>query len=98
MILHRSKRTSVPRTIWKEKDASSAASDPKITKKSVRTEQEIVLKPIAIDPLPETTELDEKDLPKLPTYEPPFNLQFQTLKSLVTDLSELQTFQQLLTS
>ena len=97
MILHRSKHTSVPRTIWEEKGVPSAASDPKITKKSVRTEQETVLKPIAIGPLPETAELDEKDLPELPTYEPPLNLQFQASKSLATGLSELQTFQQLLT-
>ena len=89
MILYRSKRTSVSRTIWEEKGALSTASDPKITKKSARTEQEIVLKSIAIGPLPETVKLDEKDLPELPTYEPPLNLQFQTSKSLVTDLSEL---------
>ena len=98
MILHRSKRTSVPRTIWKEKDVPSTTSDPKITKKSVRTEQETVLKSIVISPLLETAELDEKDLPELPTYESPLNLQFQTSKSLVTDLLELQIFQQLLTS
>jgi Transposase IS4 len=53
--------------------------------------------PIAIGPLPETAELDEKDLPELPTYEPPLNLQFQASKSLATGLSEFQTFQQLLT-
>ena len=98
MILRRSKHTPVPKTIWEEKDAPSAASDPKITKKSVRTEQETAFKPIIIDPFSETTELNEKDLPELPTYEPPLNLQFQTSKSLATGLSELQTFQQLLTS
>ena len=76
MILRRSKRTPVPKTIWEEKDAPSAASDPKITKKAVRTEQKTVLKPIAVRPLPETVELDEKDLLELPTYEPPLNLQF----------------------
>ena len=98
MILRRSKRTPVPRTIWEEKGAPSSASDPKITKKPVRTEQETAFKPITIDPLPETAELDEKDLLELPMYEPPLNLQFQTSKSLATGLSELQTFQQLLTS
>ena len=92
MILCRSKHTSVPKTIWEEKGAPSAASDPKITKKAARTEQKTALKPIAVRPLPETAELDEKDLPELFTYEPPFNLQFQTSKSLVTDLSELQIF------
>jgi hypothetical protein len=97
MIVRRSKRTPVPKTIWEEKGAPSAASDPKITKKAARTEQKTALKPIAIGPLPETAELDEKDLPELPTYEPPLNLQFQASKSLATGLSELQTFQQLLT-
>ena len=56
-----------------------------------------MLKSIAVDPLLETTELDEKDLSKLSTYELPLNLQFQTSKSLVTGLLGLQTFQQLLT-
>ena len=98
MILYRSKCTSVSRTIWEEKDAPFTASDPKIIKKSVRTEQETVLKPITIDPLLETVKLDKKDLPELSTYESLLNLQFQTSKSLATDLLELQTFQQLLTS
>ena len=98
MILRRSKRTPVPKTIWEEKGAPSAASDPKITKKAARTEQKTALKLITVGPLPETVELDEKDLPELLTYEPPLNLQFQTSKSLVTSLSELQIFQQLLTS
>jgi hypothetical protein len=71
--------------------------DPKITKKTARTEQKTALKPVAIGPLPETVELDEKDLPELPTYELPLNLQFQASESLATGLSELQTFQQLLT-
>ena len=92
MILRRSKRTPVPRTIWEEKSAPSAASDLKIIKKSARTEQKTALKSIAIDPLSETAELDEKDLPELPTYKPPLNLQFQASKSLATGLSELQTF------
>jgi hypothetical protein len=50
--------------------------DPKITKKTARTEQKTALKPVAIGPLPETVELDEKDLPELPTYELPLNVQF----------------------
>ena len=93
MILRRSKCTPVSKTIWEKKSVPSAASDPKITKKTVRTEQKTVLKSIAVRPLPETAELDEKDLSELSTYESPLNLQFQTSKSLITDLLELQTFQ-----
>jgi hypothetical protein len=97
MILRRSKRTPVPKTIWEEKGAPSAASDPKITRKTARTEQQTALKPIAIGPFPEAIELNEKALPELPIYKPPLNLQFQASKSLATGLSELQTFQKLLT-
>jgi Transposase IS4 len=97
MSLRRSKRTPVPRTIWEEKGAPSAASDPKITKKTARTEEKTALKPIAVGSLPETLEFDEDNLPELPTYQPPLDLQFQASKSLITGLSELETFQQLLT-
>ena len=97
MILRRSKRTPVPKTIWEEKGAPPAALDPKITKKTARTEQKTALKPIAIDRLPEAVKLNEKDLPELPTYNPPLNLQFQASESLATGLSELETFQRLLT-
>jgi hypothetical protein len=74
MILRRSERTPVPKTIWEEKGAPSAASDPKITKKTARTGQKTTFKPIAVGPLPEAVKLDEKDLPELSTYEPLFNL------------------------
>jgi hypothetical protein len=97
MMLRRSKHTPVPKTIWEEKGAPSAASDPKITKKTARTEQTTALGPIAIGPLPKIIKFDEKDLPELPTYTPPLNLQFQASKSPATGLSELETFQKLLT-
>ena len=74
MILRRSKRTPVPKTIWKKKSVPSAASDPKITKKVVRTKQKTVLKSITVRSLSETVELDEKDLSELLTYESPLNL------------------------
>jgi Transposase IS4 len=45
----------------------------------------------------EALELDRNDLSKLSTYNPPLNLQFQASESLVTDLTELETFQRLLT-
>ena len=97
MILRKSKRTPVPRTIWEEKGAPSAASDPKITKKTARTEQKTALKPIIISPLPEIPEINEQDLPELPTYEPPLNLQFQASESLAIGCSALEIFQKLLT-
>ena len=98
MILRRSKRTPVPKTIWEEKDAPSAASDPKITRKTARTAQETALKPIAIGPLLEAIELDEKALPELPIYTPLLDLHYQPSESLAMSFSELQTFQKLLTS
>jgi Transposase IS4 len=55
------------------------------------------LKPIAISPLPEIPEINENDLPELPTYKPPLNLQFQASESLAIGLSALETFQKLLT-
>jgi Transposase IS4 len=97
MIPRRSKRIPVPKTIWEEKGAPSAASDPKITKNTARTSQKTALKPVIASPLPETIELNENDLPELPTYKPPLNLQFQASKSLATGLSELETFQRLFT-
>jgi hypothetical protein len=66
----------VPKTIWEEKGTPSAASDPKITKKTAQTEQKTALKSIAVGPLPEAVKLDKKDLSELPTYNPPLNLQF----------------------
>ena len=97
MVLRRSKRTPVPKTTWEEKGAPSAASDPKITKKNARTVQKTALKPVTVGPLPEIIRLDENDLPELPTYNPPLNLQFEASESLRPSLSELETFQKLLT-
>jgi hypothetical protein len=65
---------------------------PKNHQKTARTEQKTALKPIAVGPLSETTEFDEKDLPELPVYELPLNLQFQASKSLATGLLALETF------
>jgi hypothetical protein len=60
-------------------------------------EQKTALKPIAISPLPEIPEINENDLPELPMYKPPLNLQFQASESLAIGLSALETFQKLLT-
>ena len=97
MELRRSQRQPKPKTIWEERGAPSAARDPKITKKTDRTEQKTALKPVAIGPLPEALEFDVNQLPDLPAYEPPLKLQFEPSKSLLKDLSQLDTFQRLLT-
>jgi hypothetical protein len=96
MILRRSKRTPVPKTIYEEKGAPSAASDPKITKKTARTAQKTALKPIAISSLSKSIKLNKKNLSKLSMYNPSLKLQFQALESLATGLLELKTFQRLL--
>jgi hypothetical protein len=94
MMSRRSQRTPRPKTIWEEKGASFAARDPKITKKTAQTEEKTALKLIATEPLPG---LDEKRLPDLSTYKPPFELRFEPSESLAIGLSELHTFQRLLT-
>jgi Transposase IS4 len=58
--------------------------------------QKTALKPVAVGSLPKALELDENDLPELPTYLPPLDLQFQASESLATGLTELETFQRLL--
>ena len=97
MTPRRSQRQRKPKTIWEEKRAPSATTDPKITKKTAQTEEKTALKPVVTGPLPETIGFDENHLPELPVYEPPLKLQFQQSKSLATGLSELETFQKLLT-
>jgi hypothetical protein len=97
MTLRRSERKAKPKTIWEEKGAPSGALDPKITKKNARTEPKTALKPIPIGRLPDAVELDEKSLPELPTYKPPLELRFRPSESLAIGLSELETFQRLLT-
>ena len=92
MDLRRSKRIPKPKTIWEVKGAPSAASDPKVTKNTARTEQRTTFKPIAAGPLPKAFEIDENQLSKLPEYEPSLILQFQRSKSLITSLSQLDTF------
>jgi hypothetical protein len=64
MILRRSKRTSVPTTRWEEKAAPSAAVDPRITKKTVKTKQKTSFKSVTIGTLPKLIELDKNDLPE----------------------------------
>jgi Transposase IS4 len=97
MDLRRSPRKPAPKTIWEENGAPSAAKDPKIAKQTARTAKETALKPVVVGHLPETIELDEKSPPELPTYNPPLELEFTPSESLVTGLSEIETFQQLLT-
>ena len=74
MELRRSQRQPKPRTVWEEKDASSAARDPKITKRTDQMEQKTALKPVASDPLPKTLEIDVNQLPDLPAYKLPLKL------------------------
>ena len=92
MELHRSQRQPKPKTIWEEKGAPSAARDPKITKRTDRTEQKTALKPVVSGPLSETFEFDVNQLSNLSVYKPSLELRFESSKSLLKDLSELDTF------
>ena len=96
-MLRRTGRQRKPRTVWEQKGAPSAASDPKVPKKAARTVKKTALKPIAVGPLPEKIGLNADQLPGLPSYEPPLDLQYQPSKSLLFGQSELQCFQALLT-
>jgi hypothetical protein len=95
MTPRKSKRVRKPITIWEEKKAPPAASDPKITIKTARNRPETALRPIATGPLPAASELDENHLPDLPTYELPLKLRYRPSESSSTGLSELQTFKKL---
>jgi Transposase IS4 len=100
MQLRRSQRQSKPKTIWEQKGAPSAASDPKVTRKAARTVDKTALKPVATGTFPKDCgglNLKKHSLPELPDYTPPLNLQFQPSISLYAGLTELQIFQQLIT-
>ena len=92
MELRRSQRQPKSKTIWEEKGVPSTVRDLKITKRTDRTEQKTTLKPITVGPLPKTFEIDVNQLLNLPTYKPPLELQFEPSKSLLKDLSKLDTF------
>ena len=96
MKLYRSQRQSKSKTIWKEKNVPSAVRDPKITKRTDRTEQKTAFKPIVSGSLSKTFEFDVNQLSNLPVYKPSLELRFEHSKSLLKDLSELNTFQKLL--
>jgi hypothetical protein len=89
MTPRKSQRTRKPITIWEEKKAPPAASDPKITNKTARIRPETALQPIATGPLPAASELDENHLPDLPIYKPPLELRYEPSESSSTGLSEL---------
>ena len=95
MELYRSQRQPKPKTIWKEKGAPSVARDPKIIKRTDRTEQKTALKPVVVGSLPKTLEIDVNQLPNLSVYKPSLELRFEPSKSLLKGLSKLNTFQKL---
>ena len=97
MTSRKSQRKRKAFTIWEEKDAPSAATDPMIPRKADRTTSKTVLQPIATGPLPKAVEIDLLCLPELPEYQSPLELRSKCSESRATDLSELQTFQQLFT-
>jgi hypothetical protein len=97
MTPRKSYRVRKARTIWEQKGAPPAAKDPEITKNAARTVKKTALKPIATSSLPKTVKFDINNLPELPTYKPPLDLQFKASESFTTGLTELQTFQKLLT-
>ena len=98
MELRRSQRQPKPKTIWEEKSVPCAARDPKITKRTDRTEQKTTFKSVVSESLPKTFELDVNQLSDLPVYKSSLELRFELSKSLLEGLSKLDTFQRLFTS
>jgi len=92
-----SQRTRKATVAWEAKEAPATASDLKLTSKTARNKPETALKPVAIEPLPESTKLDSNHLPELPVYTPPLELHYMPSESNATGLSKLETFQKLLT-
>jgi hypothetical protein len=92
MSQRRSQRVLKPVTIWEEKQAPFAASDPKITTANARTRPETALKPVLAEPLPETVKFDHNHLPDLPHYLPPLKIHYTAPQPVATGLSILQTF------
>ena len=92
MELYRSERARKPKMIWKQKDAPSEASDPRISKKVFCMIEKIALKPMATGPLPAHINLDHSNLPELPDHIPLFELQFEHSKLFITPTTELQGF------
>ena len=74
MDLRRSKCIPKPRTIWEAKGAPSTVNDPKVTKNTVRTKQQTVLKLIVVDPFLKVLEINENQLPELSKYDSPLIL------------------------
>jgi hypothetical protein len=73
MLSRKSQRRPKPITIWEEKKASPAASDPKLSSETAQNKPKTTLKPIAVKPLPA---VDSEQLPQLPTYYPPLELYY----------------------
>ena len=58
--------------------------------------EKTALKPIATGPLSKAVDFNADNLPDLPMYKPPLDLEFQAAELLAMGLSELKMFQKLL--
>jgi len=67
MISERPKRVRKPKVIWEAAESSSTACRPKNASRTVKAD---ALIPVAVEPLPRPSKLDEP----LPTYTPPFQI------------------------
>ena len=76
MDLRRSQRIPKPRSIWETKGAPCTTNDPKVTKKTARTERQTTFKLIPVSPFSKVLEINENQLSKLYKYESLLNLQF----------------------
>ena len=86
MISERPKRVRKPKVIWEAAESSSTACRPKNASRTVKAD---ALIPIAVEPLPKPSKLDEP----LPIYTPPFQIKKKQGKPSFERLSALKTFQ-----
>jgi hypothetical protein len=63
-----------------------------MTKNASRTAKKTALKSTATGPLSKTVEFDTNNLPELPTYKPPLDLQFEASESLATGCTGCDAF------
>ena len=86
MISERPKRIRKPKVIWEAAVSSSTACPPKNASRTVKAD---ALIPVAVEPLPRPSKLDEP----LPTYTLPFQIKKKQGKPSFERLSALEIFQ-----
>jgi hypothetical protein len=97
MDLRRSQRQPVPKNIWEEKRAPSAAKDTKITRKKRSYSERNSARTYCDWAASENCGIEGGQTSKASYIQPTTQIAKRTFKLLATGFTQLQTFQQLLT-